>query len=506
MANIIGSLIAELKLDTSAFDKSVDGSKTKAQQLVSGLSSVGGAVVGAGIGAAVVGIGALSVAIVKGVGDATNWANTLDGVSDLLGTTSKESAGLALAAERIGMPVDELTGRFAKLTNGLLDANGNLGPTGKSLQALGINALDANGNLRSSTDIIQDVANVLGNMPDGLEKSGLEMELFGKSGAEMGDILTSLANGGMQDFIGQADQMGLAFSDEKTQSLIEYQKNQEKLKQTLQGVSVSLGLAVIPALSKLADTVTATLARPDVQAAIQSFTKFIGDLVMKVVTFIPVVIGWFVKLADWFSKNKPVIVGILAALGAAVAVFVYTTVIPAAIAAITAMAPIILVMAAIGLAVGLLYKAWTSNWGGIQDKLKAVWDWLRPVIMDGIIPALKQVADWVSGAVVGAFNALKDAIQWVIEKLEKLNDWLQGLTLPPWLTPGSPTPLEMGIRGINSALSDMNQTALPVLKQNLNINSTQTQVSAPVTVPSQYNEKRLAKAIVDALMASGVVG
>ena len=32
---------------------------------------------------------------------------------------------------------------------------------------------------------------------------------------------------------------------------------------------------------------------------------------------------------------------------------------------------------------------------------------------------------------------------------------LRNLKLPDWLTPGSPTPLEMGIHGINDALGDL---------------------------------------------------
>ena len=41
----------------------------------------------------------------------------------------------------------------------------------------------------------------------------------------------------------------------------------------------------------------------------------------------------------------------------------------------------------IGAAVAALYMAWTNNWGGIQDKVRAVWEFLRPVF-DAIGAAL----------------------------------------------------------------------------------------------------------------------
>jgi hypothetical protein len=48
-------------------------------------------------------------------------------------------------------------------------------------------------------------------------------------------------------------------------------------------------------------------------------------------------------------------------------------------------------------------------------------------------------------------TAFKTLWDWII----KVKDGLKNLALPSWLTPGSPTPLELGIRGINDALGGM---------------------------------------------------
>lgn len=52
--------------------------------------------------------------------------------------------------------------------------------------------------------------------------------------------------------------------------------------------------------------------------------------------------------------------------------------------------------------------------------------------------------------------------------LTELIGRLANLELPPWLTPGSPTPLEMGIRGISSAMHKLSTTDLPVMRMELN--------------------------------------
>lgn len=91
--------------------------------------------------------------------------------------------------------------------------------------------------------------------------------------------------------------------------------------------------------------------------------------------------------------------------------------------------PVTLVIAAI---VGLA-TAWANNWGGIQEKVAAVWAFLQPIF--------QQIGDWLAVAIPAAIetmkgfweNTLKPAIEtvwtWVQENvfpiIADLIDWLQ---------------------------------------------------------------------------------
>ena len=66
---------------------------------------------------------------------------------------------------------------------------------------------------------------------------------------------------------------------------------------------------------------------------------------------------------------------VLIGLGVAIA----TVVIPALIGVLTTVAPIILTFAAVVVGVSLLRKAWENNFGGIQEKTKAVWNFLKGI-------------------------------------------------------------------------------------------------------------------------------
>lgn len=67
--------------------------------------------------------------------------------------------------------------------------------------------------------------------------------------------------------------------------------------------------------------------------------------------------------------------------------------------------------------------------------------------------------DLVSRVVLKATDIMKDlrdAIRWVIDRWNALKETAENFDLPDWLTPGSPTPLELGLRGIADAAGRVN--------------------------------------------------
>jgi len=77
---------------------------------------------------------------------------------------------------------------------------------------------------------------------------------------------------------------------------------------------------------------------------------------------------------------------------------------------------------------------------GAWDTLTGAFDWAKTHVLD-------PVRD--------AFDRIKNAVQGVIDFIGGLIDKLGNLNLPDWLTPGSPTPFEIGLRGISDALRSM---------------------------------------------------
>lgn len=147
--------------------------------------------------------------------------------------------------------------------------------------------------------------------------------------------------------------------------------------------------------------------------------------------------------------------GAAATAFASVSTFLSGTVLPALTAVISAVGlPVIALVAAFGLLVFVI-----KNFG--EDALNTM------VMVRDIIASAIQKAIWWLQSLGGAFAKIGNAIQGVMNWVLKLQNKLLGLRLPDWLTPGSPTPFETGLWGIQDALKSISRTSLPAFHTQL---------------------------------------
>lgn len=78
------------------------------------------------------------------------------------------------------------------------------------------------------------------------------------------------------------------------------------------------------------------------------------------------------------------------------------------------------------------------------------------------------------------WNAAISRVSEFIGYIQTLKSLLERLSLPDWLTPGSPTPLENALRGINSAFTDINNKSLASFSGGINMNNATPASSAAI--------------------------
>lgn len=83
-------------------------------------------------------------------------------------------------------------------------------------------------------------------------------------------------------------------------------------------------------------------------------------------------------------------------------------------------------------------------------------------IGDTFGPILKTFVEWL-GKVTGGAEGISSAFEKVLGWVQNLTEKLKTIELPKWMTPGSPTPWELGLRGVAEALNEVNNAQLPQL-------------------------------------------
>lgn len=205
---------------------------------------------GAKIGAAL-SVGALA-AWVKSSIDAMDAMNDL---KERTGLATKEIAGLQVALKMSGMQAESLEGAMSKLAK-------NMAAGDAAFASMGLSVKNTDGSLKSSRQVLGEVADQFASYEDGAAKAALAQELFGKSGAEMIPLL----NGGskaLEDFDAMAQKLGLTMDEQTTANAAKFNDTLDLIGMGVQGVGRQVASQLLPTLAGLADQFFTAMTKGD---------------------------------------------------------------------------------------------------------------------------------------------------------------------------------------------------------------------------------------------------
>ncbi|MCC7202450.1 MAG: phage tail tape measure protein [Nitrospirae bacterium] len=179
-----------------------------------------------------------------------DYGDELLKASQKTGVAVEELSGLKYAAELSGVSFEQLTTNLGKLSKNLFDAASGTGDAKDAFKKLGVDVKDSNGNLRSSEDVLIDVAEKFSTMEDGTTKSALAMKIFGKSGADMIPLLNQGA-AGIKEATEEAKAFGLVVGEDAAKEAEDFNDNLDRMKGLVKGVATAIGNNLIPAINDL---------------------------------------------------------------------------------------------------------------------------------------------------------------------------------------------------------------------------------------------------------------
>tara|TARA_R100001079_G_scaffold39651_1_gene20058 strand:+ start:1181 stop:2836 length:1656 start_codon:yes stop_codon:yes gene_type:complete len=184
--------------------------------------------------------GGAFVGLVKGAIDS---ADSFGKLSDQTGIAANTLQAYTNAGKLAGVGQETIDKGLRRLAQSMREADQGVATYSDSYKALGISVRDSDGNLKSSETVLGEIADKFADLPDGATKAAISMEIFGRSGAS----LINLLNGGSAAL----SEFNYAVSDEFAQNAEFFNDQIAVLAIRFDGFRKQLADALLPTLNNL---------------------------------------------------------------------------------------------------------------------------------------------------------------------------------------------------------------------------------------------------------------
>jgi hypothetical protein len=265
--------------------------------------------------------------------------NFADGLLDLEQQTGLSTDALQeyrQVAVKAGIATDAVANASENLQRRLASGEEGSKDLTDGLNALGISARDAQGNLRSIDKIVEESISKLSDYSDITERNQLALKIFGRSAGELAPLL-ALGSKEIENAKNQARELGLVLSKEALEGANEFREEFDTLKATVSGITNEIGAAFLPVAKQLV-----SIFQNQIVPAIRDAIQFLSNLSTTTKTTITVILGITAAIGPLLfsigalTKAIPFLIAGLNALK--LSVILITSPIGLAVAALTSLA------------------------------------------------------------------------------------------------------------------------------------------------------------------------
>lgn len=195
---------------------------------------------------------ALGTAAAVGIGRAVDRMDDIGKASQKVGIATDELSKLAYAAELADVNFEQLQGGLIKLAKAQDAANQGTGAQLELFRALGVEFKNADGTLRNTADVFEDLADQFQALPDGADKTAAALTLFGKSGAALIPLLND-GSDAIREAGDELERLGGVVTPEAAKAAEDYNDNVTRLNTALDGLWQAVAADLLPDMVKLTE-------------------------------------------------------------------------------------------------------------------------------------------------------------------------------------------------------------------------------------------------------------
>lgn len=191
-------------------------------------------------------LGAL-VAQVKSVADLQDRFGKL---AQQTGIGVQSLTELDYAAKLSDVSTEDLSTGITRLTSKMGDVAQGSKEAAAVFDSLGVKVKNNDGTLRSSEEVLKDIAQRFSEFADGSTKTAYAVEIFGRSGAKLIPMLNS-GRDGLAEMADEARSLGVVFDEKAAKAAERFNDNLTRLGQAAQGLKIELLQGLIPPLTEI---------------------------------------------------------------------------------------------------------------------------------------------------------------------------------------------------------------------------------------------------------------
>lgn len=227
----------------------VDNASAGLENLSSLLSEFGK---GVALGAMTAAVALLTTKFAELTREAINFGDQINDMSERWGVATESLSAMAYAAQLNDTSLQGIAHGFRGLAKTMDEANDPASESAQLFEQMGISIEDASGKTKDAETIMGELADKFKDMPNGMEKARLAMQLFGKAGAELIPYLNQ-GREGIAAMKKEAEEFGFKWGDESAAQAGQFNDNMDRMSFAVKGFFTQIAQYLLPTLVLVTD-------------------------------------------------------------------------------------------------------------------------------------------------------------------------------------------------------------------------------------------------------------
>lgn len=197
---------------------------------------------------------------------------------------------LGYAASMSGADIEDVKKGVINITNALADMNNGVANASAKWDVIGVSLTDADGNLKSTEDVLLDTIDALASMEDETQRNAAANDIFGKNYSELLPLLNSGADG-ISELMQEAEDYGMIMSEDAVKASADFSDALERLNDTFRGLKEGAMGELLPSLTEIINGISSILAgdmtgTEKIREGIQNLIAALNNAIPDIVSFI----------------------------------------------------------------------------------------------------------------------------------------------------------------------------------------------------------------------------